>query len=44
MPPIFEKNCKLKIIEYGEHCNDNVFDGSHLWNGFAGWVRQIFCK
>ena len=20
MPRVFEKNCKVKVIEYGEHC------------------------
>lgn len=42
MPPIFDKDCKLKVIEYGDHSKSIDFSRYSLWKSFESFLRRFF--
>lgn len=42
MPPIFDKNCKLKVIEYGDHSKSIDFSRKTFWCQITAFFRRLF--
>jgi len=41
MPEVFEKGCKIKVIQYGEHSDDTV-SFLNLKNLIIGSFKKLF--
>ncbi|MCD8497834.1 MAG: hypothetical protein LRZ85_07000 [Alphaproteobacteria bacterium] len=42
MPPIFDKDCKLKVIEYGDHSKSIQLNKGALLKDIADFFRRLF--
>lgn len=42
MPPIFDKDRKLKVIEYGDHSKSIHFNHKTLWCQITAFFRRFF--
>lgn len=42
MPPIFDKNCKLKVIEYGEHSKSIHINKAAILKNLTCFFRRLF--
>lgn len=42
MPPVFDKNCKLKVIEYGDHSKSIHINKTAVFQQISAFLRRLF--
>jgi hypothetical protein len=42
MPPVFDKDCKLKVIEYSDHCKSLQFNKGAFFANIRCFFKRLF--